>query len=235
MAAHRALAGRRALSRRTRPFQESVIREMTRLHAEVGGVNLAQGLPDFDPPPELVAALERAIAVPANHQYGWTWGLPALRAAVSEKTARVNGIRSDPETEVTITCGVSEARRGRGARPDGARRRGDRPGALVRELRSGLRAGGGEAPFRGALRAGLPPRPEASGSRDHAEDPPDPGQHAGQPLRPRLHARRASRDRPPLPAPRSDRRHRRDLRAPVVRRPPARRAWARCRAWRTAR
>ena len=111
MATHRALAGRRALrlARRTRPFQESVIREMTRLHAEVGGVNLAQGLPDFDPPKELVAALARAIAVPANHQYGWTWGLPALRAAVSEKTARVNGIRSDPETEVTITCGVSEA------------------------------------------------------------------------------------------------------------------------------
>jgi aminotransferase len=100
---------RRALSKRTRPFQESVIREMTRLHAEVGGVNLAQGLPDFDPPEELVGALVRAVAVPANHQYGWTWGLPALRAAVSEKTERVNGIHSDPETEVTITCGVSEA------------------------------------------------------------------------------------------------------------------------------
>ena len=82
---------------------------MTRLHAEVGGVNLAQGLPDFDPPKELVAALARAIERPANHQYGWTWGLPALRAAVSEKSERVNGIRSDPETEVTITCGVSEA------------------------------------------------------------------------------------------------------------------------------
>jgi aminotransferase len=103
------MATRRALSRRTRPFQESVIREMTRLHAEVGGVNLAQGLPDFEPPEELVAALARAIKIPANHQYGWTWGLPALRAAVSQKTARVNGIRSDPETEVTITCGVSEA------------------------------------------------------------------------------------------------------------------------------
>jgi aminotransferase len=100
---------RRPLSRRTRPFQESVIREMTRLHAEVGGVNLAQGLPDFDPPEELVDALARAIAVPSNHQYGWTWGLPALRAAVAKKTATVNGIRSDPETEITITCGVSEA------------------------------------------------------------------------------------------------------------------------------
>src|SRR5262245_39026273 len=103
------MIARRALSRRTRPFQESVIREMTRLHAEVGGVNLAQGLPDFEPPKELVDALARAVPLPANHQYGWTWGLPALRAAVSEKTARVNGIRSDPEKEVTITCGVSEA------------------------------------------------------------------------------------------------------------------------------
>ena len=103
------MSRRRALSRRTRPFQESVIREMTRLHAEVGGVNLAQGLPDFDPPTELVDALARAIEVPSNHQYGWTWGLPALRAAVSAKTERMNRVRSDPETEVTITCGVSEA------------------------------------------------------------------------------------------------------------------------------
>jgi aminotransferase len=97
------------LSRRTRPFQESVIREMTRLHAEVGGVNLAQGLPDFEPPPELLGALQDAIASPENHQYGFTWGLPALRDAVARKTARVNRIASDPETEVTITCGVSEA------------------------------------------------------------------------------------------------------------------------------
>jgi aminotransferase len=96
------------LSRRTRPFQESVIREMTRLHAEVGGVNLAQGLPDFDPPPELMTALSRAIARSENHQYGFTWGLPAFRAAVAEKSAHVNGILCDPDTDVTITCGVSE-------------------------------------------------------------------------------------------------------------------------------
>jgi aspartate/methionine/tyrosine aminotransferase len=103
------MASLRALSRRTRPFQESVIREMTRLHAEVGGVNLAQGLPDFDPPEELVAAVTRALAKPANHQYGFTWGSARFRAAVAEKTARINGIRADPDTEVTITCGVSEA------------------------------------------------------------------------------------------------------------------------------
>ncbi len=98
----------RRLSRRTRPFQESVIREMTRLGAEVGGVNLAQGLPDFEPPPEIAAALERALAEPENHQYSYTWGLPELRAAVAEKSRRFNSIAADPDTEVTITCGVSE-------------------------------------------------------------------------------------------------------------------------------
>jgi aminotransferase len=81
---------------------------MTRLSAEVGGVNLAQGLPDFDPPPEILEALARAAATSANHQYSFTWGSAALRAAVAAKTARVNGIRCDPDTEVTITCGVSE-------------------------------------------------------------------------------------------------------------------------------
>ncbi|MGE5413873.1 MAG: pyridoxal phosphate-dependent aminotransferase [Syntrophomonadaceae bacterium] len=85
-----------------------MIREMTRLGAEVGGVNLAQGLPDFEPPPELVAALERALEIPENHQYSYTWGAPELREAVAAKSARFNGIRADPDTEVTITCGVSE-------------------------------------------------------------------------------------------------------------------------------
>ena len=81
---------------------------MTRLGAEVGGVNLAQGLPDFEPPPELVAALERALEREENHQYSYTWGARELREAVAAKSERFNGIRADPETEVTITCGVSE-------------------------------------------------------------------------------------------------------------------------------
>ncbi len=81
---------------------------MTRLGAEVGGVNLAQGLPDFEPPPELAAALARALETPENHQYSYTWGLPAFREAVARKSERFNAIRADPDTEVTITCGVSE-------------------------------------------------------------------------------------------------------------------------------
>src|SRR5262245_59570815 len=94
------------LSRRTRPFQESVIREMTRLHAEVGGVNLAQGLPDFEPPSELLAALRDAIASPENHQYGFTWGLPAPRGAGARKTERRKPIPADPEDKGEAPAGV---------------------------------------------------------------------------------------------------------------------------------
>src|SRR5438552_7242768 len=105
----RAAAKPLSLSRRTRPFRESVIREMTRIGAEVGGVNLAQGLPDFDPPRALLEALPGILADPKNHQYSYTWGSPELRQAVAEKCARFNGFHADPRTEVTITCGVSEA------------------------------------------------------------------------------------------------------------------------------
>lgn len=96
------------LSRRTDGFGESVIREMSRFGAEVGGINLAQGLPDFEPPAELVAALARAISEPGGHQYSFTWGSPEFRSAVAEKCGRFNSMRPDPETEITITCGVSE-------------------------------------------------------------------------------------------------------------------------------
>jgi aspartate/methionine/tyrosine aminotransferase len=101
-------ARRLRLSRRTRPFQESVIREMTRLGDEVGGVNLAQGLPDFDPPRELLEALARA-AGPGHHQYTYPWGEESFRGALAEKYRRSNGMAVDPASDVTVTCGVSEA------------------------------------------------------------------------------------------------------------------------------
>jgi aspartate/methionine/tyrosine aminotransferase len=98
-----------SLSRRTRSFGESVIREMTRIGAEVGGVNLAQGLPDFDPPKELLEALPGILSQARHHQYAFTWGSPEFRQAVAEKCARFNAMEVDPQSEVTITCGVSEA------------------------------------------------------------------------------------------------------------------------------
>ncbi len=82
---------------------------MTRVCAETGGVNLAQGLPDFDPPGELVAALESVLAQPGIHQYSYTWGSPEFRQSIADKYERQNGIRANPGTEVTVTCGVSES------------------------------------------------------------------------------------------------------------------------------
>jgi aminotransferase len=89
-------------------FTESVIREMTRLNVLYHGINLAQGFPDFDPPPELVDAAARALR-DGVHQYAITWGAPPLRAAIAEKFARDNGVEVDPERHVTVTCGATEA------------------------------------------------------------------------------------------------------------------------------
>jgi aspartate/methionine/tyrosine aminotransferase len=93
---------------RTESFQESVIRKMTRVAQRYQGINLAQGFPEKDPPPEVVDEVLRAIQHGGN-QYSINWGLPALREAVARKYARFAGLTADPETEVTITCGCSEA------------------------------------------------------------------------------------------------------------------------------
>lgn len=95
-------------ARRTNPFQESVIREMTRLGDETGSVNLSQGLPDYDSPPEVLAAAVEAIRA-GDNQYTFPFGTSAFREAVAQKNQRYNHILADPETHVTITCGVSEA------------------------------------------------------------------------------------------------------------------------------
>lgn len=96
------------LARRTGPFQESVIREMTRLGDETGSVNLSQGLPEFDPPPQVLEAAVQAIQDGEN-QYTFPFGLPAFREAIASKAARDNKIRVEAETGITVTCGVSEA------------------------------------------------------------------------------------------------------------------------------
>ncbi len=98
----------RPFARRTEPFQESVIREMTRLGDEAGAVNLSQGLPDYDSPPEVLAAAVEAIRQGEN-QYTFPFGTADFRWAVASKTERYNKILTDSETDVTVTCGVSEA------------------------------------------------------------------------------------------------------------------------------
>jgi aspartate/methionine/tyrosine aminotransferase len=95
------------LAKRTESFQESVIREMTRLGDESRAVNLSQGLPDFDPPQEVLEAAINAIGKGEN-QYTFPFGLQAFRRAIAQKSLQYNHIRVDPDAEVTVTCGVSE-------------------------------------------------------------------------------------------------------------------------------
>jgi aminotransferase len=100
-------AGR--ISRAAASFTESVIREMNRLAVEAGAVSLAQGFPDFACPIELKEAANRAILDDVN-QYAITWGARALRVAIAAKVERFHpGWVIDPETQVTVTCGATEA------------------------------------------------------------------------------------------------------------------------------
>ncbi len=90
-------------------FQESVIREMSRLCTASGGVNLAQGFPDFACPTELKDAAKAAIDGDVN-QYAVTWGAKNFRDGIAAKTAATYpGWSIDPETELTVTCGSTEA------------------------------------------------------------------------------------------------------------------------------
>lgn len=89
-------------------FTESVIRGMTRLANRHGAINLSQGFPDFDPPGELLAALEQA-ARGSCHQYAVTWGAPAFRQALARKIHRFSGIDVDPDQNLVVTCGSTEA------------------------------------------------------------------------------------------------------------------------------
>jgi aspartate/methionine/tyrosine aminotransferase len=89
-------------------FTESVIREMTRLADLHGAVNLGQGFPDFPAPAGLKDAAARAIAEDHN-QYPVTWGVPAFREAIAQKYLRDHGLSVDPETEICVTCGSTEA------------------------------------------------------------------------------------------------------------------------------
>ena len=96
------------LSRRVGHFVESVIRDMTRLSLKHDAINLAQGFPDFPAPEEIKQA--GAAAIMADHnQYSITWGAQELRDEISRKVLEYNKIEADPNSEITITCGSTEA------------------------------------------------------------------------------------------------------------------------------
>ena len=95
-------------SQRVGRFTESVIRRMTRVAMECGAVNLSQGFPDFDPPEELQAALEKTSRS-GPHQYAVTWGAPNFRQALARKQSRFTGLAIDPDAHIVVTCGSTEA------------------------------------------------------------------------------------------------------------------------------
>src|SRR3970282_257477 len=103
-----AAAAKQMLSEKAERFTESVIREMTRLALRHGAVNLAQGFPDFPAPAEIKRAAQEAIERDIN-QYAITWGAKPLRDAIAEKFAHMQGIQIDPEREITVCCGSTEA------------------------------------------------------------------------------------------------------------------------------
>src|SRR5207245_2147908 len=103
--------GAPGISQKASQFTESVIREMTRRCLALHGaetVNFAQGYPDFDPPAELIEAAARAMR-DGHNQYAVTWGAPELRRAIAERYRQAFGRDIDPDREITVTCGSTEA------------------------------------------------------------------------------------------------------------------------------
>ena len=96
------------VSERTTRFTESVIRRMTRVASMYGAINLSQGFPDFDPPPELLEAL-RKTAEFGPHQYAVTWGAPNFRQALAKKVSRFMGLPINEDENIVVTCGSTEA------------------------------------------------------------------------------------------------------------------------------
>lgn len=96
------------LSTRTEKFTDSVIRRMTRISNQYQAVNLSQGFPDFEPPMEITKRLAE-VAIEGPHQYATTWGAKNFRDALSKKQKKYMGVDINPETNVVVTCGSTEA------------------------------------------------------------------------------------------------------------------------------
>ncbi len=96
------------ISSRTETFTDSVIRRMTRVSLQYGAVNLSQGFPDFEPPKEILNRLAE-VAKEDFHQYSITWGAQNFREALAEKQSRLMGRKIDPNSEIVVTCGSTEA------------------------------------------------------------------------------------------------------------------------------
>ena len=96
------------LSDKTAGFTDSVIRRMTRVSNQYGAINLSQGFPDFDPPKEITDKLSELAHI-GPHQYATTWGSQTIREALARKQKHFSGMDVDPNQEIVVTCGGTEA------------------------------------------------------------------------------------------------------------------------------
>ena len=96
------------LSDKTAGFTDSVIRRMTRVSNQYGAINLSQGFPDFDPPREITDKLSELAHI-GPHQYATTWGSQTIREALARKQKHFSGMDVDPDQEIVVTCGGTEA------------------------------------------------------------------------------------------------------------------------------
>ncbi len=207
---------------------------MSSLAVSTGSVNLGQGFPDTDGPREVLDAAIAAINGGLN-QYPPGPGMPVLRQAIAAHQQRFYGLQYDPDTEVLVTAGATEALAGSLHGLARHRRRGRAVRADVRQLpgvhrprRSGCEAGH-------AATSVVRVRSRRAPRRDHTEDEAAAHQHAAQPDRACAERRRAAADRRPRHRARPDRHHRRGLRAPGVRRRTSTSRWRRCPACASAR
>ena len=97
-----------SLSDRTANFTDSVIRRMTRISNQYGAVNLSQGFPDFEPPEEILKRLAE-VTREDFHQYSTTWGAQNFREALAAKINHFSGVAVNPDEELVVTCGSTEA------------------------------------------------------------------------------------------------------------------------------
>jgi len=98
----------KALSTRTTTFTDSVIRRMTRVSNQYNAVNLSQGFPDFKPPKAITDRLAE-VAKTGPHQYALTWGAQNFREALAKKHEHFSGMKVNPDEEIVVTCGGTEA------------------------------------------------------------------------------------------------------------------------------
>ena len=96
------------LSERTKTFTDSVIRRMTRVSLQYNAINLSQGFPDFEPPKEILDRLAE-VSHEDFHQYAITWGAQNFREALAAKQSKLMGRTIDPNGEIVVTCGSTEA------------------------------------------------------------------------------------------------------------------------------